>query len=191
MGLGSCTGTGQGLAFGGIVITALGSLGGMALLTGPAGEGFVEQLLNQLPDPMRPSLFEVGFIIVLVAVLYVYLRTVFFTPFVGLMDQREADMEAGSEAKAKAAREVEARQADYAAKLRDLRNQAFARRKELADAANAEKNALLNETRSQALAQRQDAAQALARQTEQAKRDLEAQVDALSESMVQHLLKQA
>jgi len=163
----------------------------MALLAGPGGQGFLDQLLTQLPDPMRPSLFEVGFIIVLVTVLYFYLRSVFFTPFVGMMEQREVDMEAGGEAKARAAQEIESRQADYAARLKDLRNQAFLRKKELADAATREKNAVLGETRTKAQAQRQEATQSLALQTEKAKRDLEAQVDALSESMVQHLLKQA
>jgi F-type H+-transporting ATPase subunit b len=163
----------------------------MALLAGPGGQGFLDQLLTQLPDPMRPSLFEVGFIIVLVTVLYFYLRSVFFTPFVGMMEQREVDMEAGGEAKARAAQEIESRQADYAARLKDLRNQAFLRTKELADAATREKNAVLGETRTKAQAQRQEATQSLALQTEKAKRDLEAQVDALSESMVQHLLKQA
>ncbi len=167
--------------------SALASLGGLALLAGQGGQGF----LDQLPDPMRPTPFEIGFIIVLVAVLYFYLRAVFFTPFVAMMDKREADMEAGSEAKAHAAAEIEKRQSGYAASLRDLRNQAFARRKELADAATREKNALLGEARTQAQAQRREATEGLALQTEKAKRELEAQVDALSESMVQHLLKQA
>ena len=187
MGLGPRTGSGQGLRFGGIVESALASLGGLAFLAGPGGQSF----LDQLPDPMRPTPFEIGFIIVLVTVLYFYLRSVFFKPFLGLMEQREADMQAGTEAKAHAAAEIELRQADYAAKLRDLRNQAFARRKELADAATQEKNALLNTARTSAQGQRKEASEALALQTEKAKRDLEAQVDALSESMVQHLLKRA
>ena len=182
-----CTGTGQGLRFGGIVESALASLGGLAFLAGPGGQGF----LDQLPDPMRPTPFEIGFIIVLVTVLYFYLRAVFFKPFVGMMEQREADMEAGTQAKAQAASEIQSRQSDYAARLRDLRNQAFARKKELSDAAAKEKNAFLQEARGRAQAQRSDASNSLAVQTEQAKRDLVAQVDALSESMVQHLLKQA
>jgi F-type H+-transporting ATPase subunit b len=187
MGLGLRTGSGQGLHFGGIVESALASLGGLALLAGPGGQGFLEQL----PDPMRPTPFEIGFVIVLVTVLYFYLRAVFFKPFVGMMEQREADMAAGTEAKSRAAAEIEQRQGEYAAQLRGLRNQAFARKKELADAAAEEKNAFLSQARSKAQAQRQSASEALALQTEQAKRDLEAQVDALSESMVQRLLRQA
>jgi F0F1-type ATP synthase membrane subunit b/b' len=169
------------------VESALASLGGLAFLAGPGGQSF----LDQLPDPMRPTPFEIGFVIVLVTVLYIYLRVVFFKPFVGMMEQRESDLEAGTEAKAHAASEIEQRQSAYAAQLRDLRNQAFSRKKDLSDAAAREKAALLNSARSKALAQRTEASEALALQTGKAKRDLETQVDALSESMVQHLLKQA
>ncbi len=167
--------------------SALASLGGLAFLAGPGGQSF----LDQLPDPMRPTPFEIGFVIVLVSLLYFYLRSVFFKPFVGMMDKREADMEAGTEAKAQAALAIEQRQADYAAQLRDLRNQAFARKKELADAAAKEKGELLIAARARAQGSRKEASDALALQTGKAKRDLEAQVDALSESMVRHLLKQA
>ena len=167
--------------------SALTSLAGMALLSGAEGQDF----LSQLPDPMRPSPFEVGFVIVLLTLLYWVLRSSFFKPIVALMDQREIDMQAGSTAKAEAAARIEQRQGEYAARLRDLRNQAFARKKELADAATREKNALVNEARDKALAVRQEASGSLAAQTERAKRDLEAQVDALADSMVQHLLKQA
>lgn len=169
------------------VEAAMASLCGAALLGGPDGGGFLEAL----PDPMRPTWQEVVFVLALVTVLYLILRAQFFKPLTGLMEQRERDMEAGTRAKSEAAQLVDQRQADYAARLKDLRGKAFARKKELAEAVGQERTQILDAARASALAQRQEAAATLAVERERAKVDLVAQVDALSESMVQHLLKGA
>jgi hypothetical protein len=46
----------------------------------PDKGGPVAQILAQMPDPMRPDLPALIFVIVLLVVLYVYLRVVFFKP---------------------------------------------------------------------------------------------------------------
>ena len=167
--------------------SVMADLLGAALLGGPEGGGFLEAL----PDPMRPTWQEVVFVLVLVTILYWVLRGVFFKPITGLMEQRERDMEAGTRAKAEAAKLVEQRQGDYSARLKDLRTQAFARRKALADAVAKDRTDLLDEARVAAQAQRTAASESLAAERERAKADLVAQVDALAESMVTRLLKGA
>ena len=93
--------------------------------------------------------------------------------------------------RAEAASQVEHRQAEYAARLRDLRGKAFEHRKALAAAAAQEKASLLERARLQSSETRKAALEDLHAKKEIAKKELVAQVDALSESMVQHLLKQA
>lgn len=151
----------------------------------------LKQILAGMPDPMRPDLVALPFVIVLIIVLFLYLKAVFFKPLTALMDQREKDMNAGSDTKAAAAAAVEARQGEYNARLKDLRAQAFARKKALAEAAAKERAALLEEARTKASGHRELALESLRAQQARAKADLTAQVDALADSMVQHLLKQA
>lgn len=160
-------------------------------LRSPEGDGPVARILAQMPDPMRPDLPALLFVIVLLVVLYIYLKAVFFKPITQVMDDRERDLSAGGEAKAEAAAQLEARQKDYQGRLKDLRAQAFERRKALADAAGRDKQQMLEEARAKALAERQAAVAALKAQQTEAKQNLLAQVDALSETMAQTLLKQA
>lgn len=169
---------------------ALLELANLTLRT-PEGDGPVARILAQMPDPMRPDLPAILFVIVLLVVLYLYLRVVFFKPITKVMDDRDRDLHAGGDAKAKAASALEARQKDYQERLKALRAQAFERRKALADAAGKEKQLLLDEARAKALAERQAAVEALKAQQATAKQGLLAQVDALAESMAQTLLKQA
>ena len=140
---------------------------------------------------MRPDLPAILFVIVLLVVLYIYLKLVFFKPITQVMDDRERDLSAGGDAKAQAAAQLEARQKDYQGRLKDLRAQAFARRKALADAAGKDKQRMLDEARAKAQAERQAAVESLKAQQAEARQSLLAQVDALSESMAQTLLKQA
>lgn len=160
-------------------------------LRSPEGDGPVARILAQMPDPMRPDLPALLFVIVLLVVLYIYLKAVFFKPITQVMDDRERDLSAGGEAKAEAAAQLEARQKDYQGRLKDLRAQAFERRKALADAAGRDKQQMLEDARAKALAERQAAVAALKAQQTEAKQNLLAQVDALSETMAQTLLKQA
>ena len=110
---------------------------------------------------------------------------------VQVMDDREAAIQSGSARRAEAAALVEARQADYAARLRELRGKAFEHRKALAAAAVRQKEALLEEARAASQDQRSGAMAQLAAAQEAAKAELMTQVEALSESMVKHLLRQA
>lgn len=160
-------------------------------LRSPEGDGPVARILAQMPDPMRPDLPALLFVIILLVALYIYLKAVFFKPITQVMDDRERDLSAGGEAKAEAAAQLEARQKDYQGRLKDLRAQAFERRKALADAAGRDKQQMLEEARTKALAERQAAVAALKAQQAEAKQNLLAQVDALSETMAQTLLKQA
>jgi F-type H+-transporting ATPase subunit b len=160
-------------------------------LQSPAGDGPVARILAQMPDPMRPDLPALLFVIVLLVVLYLYLRVVFFGPITKVMEDRDRDLDAGGDAKAVAAAQLDARQRDYQARLKELRAQAFEARKALADAANREKQLLLDEARTKAQAERQAAVESLKAQQAAARQSLLAQVDALAESMAQILLKQA
>jgi F-type H+-transporting ATPase subunit b len=157
----------------------------------PDGPGPVGRILAQMPDPMRPDLPALLFVIVLLIVLYFYLRTVFFTPITKVMDDRDRDLRAGSDAKAQATTLLEARQKDYDARLKALRAQAFERRKALADAAGKDRQAMLDKARTQAQQTRESAIASLKAQQVAARQDLLAQVETLAESMAQTLLKQA
>jgi len=173
-----------------VIPIALDRLAGMGLMTTP-NEGASKGFMDALPDPMKLDPIQIGFVILLMTLLYLLLKFSFFQPVVKVMDEREAAIAAGGAAKAEAASLVELRQNDYAARLRDLRAKAFEHRKALAAAATEEKVALLDKVRKQASETRGGALEELKVQKEAAKVELMAQVDALSESMVQHLLKQA
>ncbi|MCM2249250.1 MAG: ATP synthase F0 subunit B [Geothrix sp.] len=149
------------------------------------------RILAQMPDPMRPDLPAILFVIVLLVVLYLYLRVVFFKPITKVMADRDRDLNAGGDAKAQAAAALDARQKDYQGRLKELRAKAFETRKALADAAGKEKQRMLDEARVKAQAERQAAVDSLRTQQAEAKQNLLAQVDALAESMAQTLLKQA
>jgi F-type H+-transporting ATPase subunit b len=161
------------------------------MLLGGGGAKAGGSFLDTLPDPMKPTLFEVGFIAALLVLLYFFLKKVFFLPLGGLMDEREAEIQSGETARQEAARQMGARQQDYEDSLKKLRAKAFERRKELASAALGEKARLIDVARRDAASAREDAAGRLATQREAAKAELTAQVDALADSMVQSLLRQA
>jgi F-type H+-transporting ATPase subunit b len=169
---------------------ALLELANLTLLA-PEGESPIGRILAQMPDPMRPDLPALTFMIVLLVVLYFYLRVVFFQPITKVMADRDRDLSAGGDAKALAAAQLDARQKDYQGRLKDLRAKAFEARKALADAAGKEKQRLLDEARTQAQAERQAAVASLQAQQAAAKQSLLSQVDALAESMALTLLKQA
>ncbi len=152
-----------------------------------APKGFVDGL----PDPMKLDAGTLLFVMVLVTCLYVFMKLVFFRPLVQLMDDREAAIQSGAARRAEAAALVESRQADYAARLRDLRARAFEHRKALAAAAGRDKQALLEQARREASERRAAALSELKAAQEAAKAELLTQVEALSESTVQHLLRQA
>lgn len=169
------------------VMATIWQVGIVAAGGAEAPKGF----MDTLPDPMKLDLTALLFVMALVTCLFLFLKRVFFQPIVKVMDDREADIQSGAARRAEAAALVEERQAEYAARLRDLRGQAFEHRKALAVAAAREKQALLEQARRESGERRTAALAELKTAQEAAKADLLAQVEALSESMVQHLLRQA
>ena len=169
------------------VMASMWRFGILASAGNEAPKGFMETL----PDPMKLDPATLIFVMVLVTCLFLFMKQVFFKPMVQVMDDREAAIHSGSARRAEAAALVEARQADYAARLRDLRAKAFEHRKALAAAAGRQKEALLEEARASSQERRAAAMAQLAAAQEAAKAELMTQVEALSESMVQHLLRQA
>ncbi len=150
-----------------------------------------KNFMDTLPDPMKLDAGTLIFVMVLVTCLFLFMKQFFFKPLVKVMDDREAAIQSGSARRAEAAALVETRQADYAGRLRELRAKAFEHRKALADAAVREKETLLEQARADAAARRATALAQLGTAQEAAKAELMTQVEALSESMVQHLLRQA
>jgi F-type H+-transporting ATPase subunit b len=147
--------------------------------------------MDTLPDPMKLDAGTLIFVMVLVTCLFLFMKQVFFKPLVRVMDAREAEIQSGAAKRAEAATLVEERQADYAARLRELRAKAFEHRKALASAAGREKEALLEQARKQAGEVRDAALAQLGTAQAAAKAELLTQVEALSDSMVQHLLRRA
>ncbi|BDU71149.1 hypothetical protein METEAL_03230 [Mesoterricola silvestris] len=163
------------------------SIGGAGILL--AGEP--KSFMDALPDPMKVDPATLLFVMVLVTSLFVFLKYVFFKPIIQVMDDRETAIQSGASRRAEATALVEQRQADYAARLKELRAQAFEHRKSLSAAASREKEALLEKARAESAQNRERALAELRATQESAKADLMAQVEALSESMVSHLLRRA
>jgi F-type H+-transporting ATPase subunit b len=168
----------------------LAPLGQFGILVA-GGDAAPKGFMDALPDPMKLDAGTLLFVMALVTCLYLFLKAVFFKPIVKVMDDREAAIHAGSAARAEAAALVEARQAEYAERLRELRGKAFEHRKALAGAAARQKETLLEQARQAAGEQRGAALGQLKAAQEAAKSELMSQVDSLSESMVQQLLRQA
>ena len=168
------------------VLTSISGAGLLLLGAEPA-----KSFMDTLPDPMKIDPWALLFVMVLVTLLFVFLKYLFFKPIIKVMDDRDAAIQSGSVRRAEAASLVEQRQADYAARLKELRAKAFEHRKALSAAAALEKQTLLDQSRAQAGAHRDQALAELKAASETAKADLMAQVDALSDSMVSHLLRQA
>ncbi len=164
----------------------------LALLGGGAGaEGKAPSFLDALPDPMKLNPWEIGFVVLLITLLYLFLKASFFRPLIRVVDTREADIAAGASKKSEVSAVMEARQADYNAQLRELRGKAFEQRKALARAAAEQRQSLVDAAKARAAEQRALALEALKAQRESARTSLLSQVDALSDAMVQQLLKQA
>jgi F-type H+-transporting ATPase subunit b len=171
-----------------VIANAIGSWTGMSLIASANPEA---SFMDSLPDPMKLQLPAVAFVIVLLILLFLCLKFMLFRPLTKVMDDREGAIRLGSSTKAEAAAQIEARQTDYAARLKELRGQAFEHRKALAAAVAMEKTGILDAARQSATTQRMQALEDLKAEQKTAEAELRAQVEALSESMVQHLLKQA
>lgn len=153
-------------------------------MASPPGGG----ILASLPDPMRPDPWQIGFVMAVIFVLFLFLKHVFFRPITALMDQRDRDIAAGAEARSQVAALAAQRQADHDARTRALRQKAAGRRKELAELAQGERAALLLRARTEATAARVAATRELEAWRAEARRDLEAQVDALADTLTHRLI---
>jgi F-type H+-transporting ATPase subunit b len=171
-----------------VIANAIGSWTGMSLMASANSEA---SFLDSLPDPMKLQLPAIAFVVVVLILLFLFLKFMLFKPLTKVMDDREGAIRLGGATKAEAAAQIESRQADYAARLRELRSQAFEHRKALTVAVSAEKQGLLDRAREAALTQRMKALEELKAEQKAAEAELRTQVEVLSESMVQHLLKQA
>jgi F-type H+-transporting ATPase subunit b len=171
-----------------VIANAMGSWSGMSLMASANSEA---SFMDSLPDPMKLQLPVVAFIIILLILLFVFLKFMLFKPLIKVMDDREEAIRMGSATKTEAAAQIESRQADYAARLKELRGKAFEHRKTLSAAVSVEKQGVLDTARQTSSAQRAQALVDLKAEQKAAEAELRTQVEALSESMVQHLLKQA
>jgi len=169
------------------VLAPLGRFG--LLLSG--GNDAPQGFMDTLPDPMKLDAWTLLYVMALVTCLFLFLKYFFFKPIVQVMDDREAAIQSGTARRAEAAALVEARQAEYAERLRELRAKAFEHRKALSSAALQQKQALVEQARQAAGQRRATAVTELQAAREAAKAQLMTQVESLSESMVQHLLRQA
>jgi len=167
----------------------MAGMGQFAMLM--TGSEAPKSFMDTLPDPMKLDAGTLLFVMLLVTALFLFMKAAFFRPIVKVMDDREAEIQSGSLKRAEASALVEQRQADYASRLNELRAKAFEHRKALAAAAAKEKEALLELARQESTGLRAAAAGELKAAQEAARTELMTQVEALSESMVQHLLRQA
>jgi F0F1-type ATP synthase membrane subunit b/b' len=160
----------------------------MMLVTSDAAQG---GFLDSLPDPMTPTVIEVGFVMALLVFLHFFMKHSFFRPIGKFMDDREDEIHSGATLKFEAAKTINLRQLEWAERLRVARAKARKHRKALTKAATEDKLMQVDKVRQEAKSMRKAASERLASQRETAKTELIAQVDALADNMVQHLLKQA
>lgn len=147
--------------------------------------------MDAMPDPMKLDLIQVAFVMAVLSILYFFLKGHLFKPLVGLMDERDADIQAGAMSRMEASRQVEQSQLAFDQRLREMNAEAFEHRRTLTEAANREKEALLEKTRLEAGRERKVAVDAIRSQAEKAEFELKLQIDRMSEQLAQHLLKQA
>ncbi len=172
-----------------IIVSSACEIGMLALV--PEGAGAPQSFMDSLPDPMKLQLPVIAFVILIVALLFLFLKHVLFEPLTKVMDGRDETIQSGKAAKTEAATQIELRHAEFNARLRELRAKASEHRKALTAAVMSEKEGLLETARQSALAQRAKALAELKAEQVKAESELRTQVEALSQSMVQHLLKQA
>lgn len=173
-----------------MIVNAMVGLSGINMLAF-ASEGQGGGFMDSLPDPMKLQLPVIAFVVVVLTLLFFFLKLVLFKPLTKVMDDRDEAIRAGGASKTEAASQIEARQADYATRLKELRGQALEHKKSLAAATSIEEQRILEAARQTASAQRAQAITELQAERKAAEIELREQVEALSASMVQHLLKQA
>jgi F-type H+-transporting ATPase subunit b len=146
--------------------------------------------MDNLPDTMKLDLYTLIFVILLVTLLFFFMKYVCFKPIMKIVDEREAAIRDGAVKLAEAIALVEQRQNDYSSSLRKLRVKAIEYRKELSIATASTKKDLLDQARRDSQKQLEGAIAELNILKESSKAELMTHVDTLSESLIQHLIRQ-
>lgn len=145
--------------------------------------------IDVLPDTMKLDVGTVIFIIVLINCLFFILKYSFFKPILNIIDERETAIRSSAESLASARILAEQQQKDYALRLKDVRLKIIEERKILvADTAKITQE-LLTQARQKSNSQRTTAMTELSNTKEIVKAELMTKIDALSESVVQHILR--
>ena len=147
--------------------------------------------VDNIPDTMKLDAGTLIFVVLLVTCLFFFMKYVCFRPIVRVVDEREATIKCGALKLAEAVALVERRQADYAASLRELRIRALEHRKALSVATARTKQDLLDRARQDSQRQLEAAILELDALKATAKDELLTHVDALSDSLIQNLIRQA
>jgi len=146
------------------------------------------EILASMPDPMRPYLGQIIFVMALVTVMYLYLRLIFFKPLTQMMSDRAAEIQKGSDTKQIAAQQIAGEQKKYQEQMKALRAKAFERKKELTSLAVSEKNQLIEQAHREVTLLRSQARKALEEASVQARKSLEADIQGIADAMVQQIL---
>ncbi len=146
------------------------------------------EILASMPDPMRPYLFQILFVMALVTVMYIYLRFVFFKPLTQMMSKRASEIHQGSNTKQMAAQQVAAEEKKYQEQMKSLRTKAFERKKELSSLAVQEKKQLIDQAQREVALLRAQAQKKLEDASIQARKSLEKDIQDIAEAMVQQIL---
>jgi F-type H+-transporting ATPase subunit b len=147
--------------------------------------------MDNLPDTMKLDLGTVVFVMLLVTILFFFMKYVCFKPIIKIIDEREAAIKDGAVKLSKAVELVEQRQVEYSTRLRELRVKALEHRKVLSIATICTKQNLLDQARQDSQKQLEAAMMELNIFKAAARAELMTHVDALSESLIQSLIRQA
>lgn len=147
-----------------------------------------KSILGSMPDPMRPYFVDVVFVMLLITVMYAYLRLIIFKPLSALMEQRAREIAEGQTTQESVQKKIEAQQQDYQQRLQALRAQAFQHKKQLTTAAQDERALLMGRAKTEAQDFKTKALQTIQKESDQARKSLESDVDSLADMMVKQLL---
>lgn len=150
--------------------------------------GSPSEILASMPDPMRPYLLQIVFVMVLVTIMYIYLRLVFFKPLTQMMSNRSAEIQKGFDTKQIAAQKIANEQKKYQEQMKALRAKAFDRKKELSSLANLEKNQLIEQAQREVALLRSQARKTIEQSSSEARKSLDGEIQSLADAMVRQIL---
>jgi len=147
--------------------------------------------MDNLPDIMKLDFGTIFFVVLLVSLLFLFMKYVCFKPIMKVIDDREAYIMCGAATLSEVVKLVEQRQAEYEISLRELRIKALEHRKALSMTASNTKQNLLDQAHEDSQRQLKAAIIELDIFKEGAKTELVTHVDALSDLLVKNLIRQA